>query len=284
MPLIKNTDVIDREILETSIRGAVAAGVVCLYGSGAAVIKTTLSAGRGSEGDQVKVPYFGSLGEMEDIVTDGSALTPKAFASSAELATVVHSGIAFEMTAWAQAGVDDPYAEVARQAVESLRRRADKALIDAAVAADVPMTLTTGATFSYDSFVNAKLLWGDEQDDIAAFAVHSKVYGAMLKLKDANALPLLIDSAKDGGMPRILGVPVIVSDRLPVASTVYTSLILKKNALVFWMNGDVSLKTDQDILADTDLGAIHVYHATHKYKRMPGLTKGGVVILKTTEA
>ncbi len=284
MAKIKNTDVIDRELLETSIRGAVAAGVNCLYGSGAAVVKTTLSAGRGSAGDQVKVPYFGSIGEMEDVVTDGDALTPKAFASTSELATVIHSGIAFEMTAWAQQGVDDPYGEVARQAVESLRRRADKALLDAALATDAPMTLTTGATFSYDSFVNAKLLWGDEQDDIAAFAVHSKVYGAMLKLKDANLLPLLIDSAKDGGMPRILGVPVIVSDKLVPTSTVYPSLILKKNALVFWMNGDVSLKTDSDILTDSDIGAIHVYHATHKYKRLPGLTKGGVVILKTTEA
>lgn len=284
MAKIKNTDVIDREILETSIRGAVAAGMNCLYGSGAAVVKTTLSAGRGSVGDQVKIPYFGSIGEMEDLATDGDALTPKAFASTAELATVIHSGIAFEMTAWAQQGVDDPYAEVARQAVESLRRRADKALLDAALATDAPMTSTTGATFSYDAFVNAKLLWGDEQDDIAAFAVHSKVYGAMLKLKDANLLPLLIDSAKDGGMPRILGVPVIVSDKLVPAATVYPSLILKKNALVFWMNGDVSLKTDSDILSDSDVGAIHVYHATHKYKRMPGLTKGGVVILKTTEA
>lgn len=283
MAIIKNTDVIDREILETSIRGAVAAGMNCLYGTQAAVVKTTLSKGRGSEGDQVKVPYFGSLGEMEDIATDGSALTPKAFASTAELATVVHSGIAFEMTAWAQAGVDDPYNEVARQAVESLRRRADKALIDAALTADVPMTLTTGGSFSYDNFVNAKLLWGDEQDDIAALCVHSKVYGAMLKLKDANLLPLLIDSAKDGGMPRILGVPVIVSDKLVPDTTVYPSLLLKKNSLVFWMNGDVSLQTDRDILADADLGAIHVYHATHKYKRMPGLTKGGVVILKTTE-
>lgn len=283
MGLIDKDDVIDRELLEESIRGAVAAGVTCLYGTGAAVVKTTLSQGRGSEGDQVKVPYFGSLGEMEDVATDGDALTPKPFASTSELATVVHSGIAFEMTAWAKAGVDDPYAEVARQAKESLVRRADKALVDAALATDVAMTSTPGSAFSYDNFVNAKLLFGDEQEDIAALCVHSKVLGTMLKLKGTDQMPLLVNAVDGAQQIRLLGVPVIVSDRLTPTGNVYPSLILKRNSLVFWMNGDVSMRGDSDILRDTDIGAIHVYHATHKYKRMPGLTKPGVAILKTTE-
>lgn len=284
MPKIKNTDVIDRELLEQSIRGAVAAGVLALYGTGAALVKTTLSAGRGSEGDQVKIPYFGALGEMEDIVTDGDALTPKAFASTAELATIVHSGIAFEMTAWAQAGVDNPYAEVARQAKEALIRRIDKALIDAALTADAPMTNTTGATFSYDAFVDTKMKFADEQDDIAALVVNSKVMGVMLKLKDANNLPLLIDVREGAQQISLLGVPVKVSDRLTPTVGVNNSLLLKKSSLVCWMNGDVSLQTDKDILTDSDIGAIHVYWAAHKYKRMPGGTKPGVAILKTTEA
>ena len=60
-----------------------------------------------------QVPHL----ELEDIGGEADALTPKTLSMSKEQATVVHSGIAFETSTWAQiaAAYADPYAEAARR-------------------------------------------------------------------------------------------------------------------------------------------------------------------------
>ncbi len=107
----------------------------------------------------------------------------------------------------------------------------------------------------------------------------------MLKLKDSTGRPLLVDPAKDGELPRFCGVPVATSDRHTVTTengvTRYRSKLLKKGALAWWANEAPTVKTDGDILADTELAAIHLYHVAHRYKRTPGATRPGVIELVT---
>jgi hypothetical protein len=64
------------------------------------------------------------------------------------------------------------------------------------------------------------------------------------------------------------------------ASVKTTSLILKRRALAFWYNkAALGMKTDTNILADTNIGAMHLYGVAHRYRRMPMGTKPGVVQL-----
>jgi HK97 family phage major capsid protein len=132
----------------------------------------------------------------------------------------------------------------------------------------------------YDAIVKARALLGDEAEEFAAFVCHSKVYTDLLKLKDSAGRPLLIEP---GPQPRltILGVPIIQSDRLAAVASVYPSLLLKRNALVAWVNGNVVVEKDRDILANTDIAAVHLYYAAHRYSKMSGMAKPGVSILKT---
>lgn len=278
------TDVIHRELLEESVRAAVAAGAQCLLGTGAAILKSGLGeGGKAARGKKVQVPYFGSIGEFEDVVTDGDALTPAPAVNSEEEALVQHAGKAIELTMFAQQGVDDPYAEYGRQIREGAIRRFDKALIDAALAADAGMTNDTGATLSYDSFVDTLMKFGDEQNDVAAFIMNSTILGKAMKIKETTGAPIFT-SAKEGELPRVLGKPVIVSDKLTPTGNKHPTLLVKKGALILWYNENVSVETDRDILSDSDIVACHIYFAAHRYKRLNGLTKSGVSKLLTTEA
>jgi hypothetical protein len=116
----------------------------------------------------------------------------------------------------------DAYGEGVRQIMSAATRRMDKAIIDAAVDSSTELGLSldkfsAGRTLDYDLFVDGKMLFRDFQDDIAGMVVNSKVLAQLYKLKDGVGRPLLTDPV-NGGLPRMLGVPVSVSDRLPVAT------------------------------------------------------------------
>ncbi len=288
MSTTKRSDlVIVSEILQEAIKGQLA-GMVVLAGSPACVINGSLGSTHG--GDTIKIPYFGTLGELDDLAAEGDALTPASLSQTSETTTVQHSGKAFEVTQWASLASDprsDPYTEAARQIAEAVRRRVDKALIDKAIATDAPMTVdvysaTTPRNIDYELYLSGRRLWADEQDGIAMMCVHSKVLFDLYGLRDSTGRPLLTDMA-DGGMPRFLGTPVMVTDRLAATSdspAKYTTLLLKRSALAFWYNAAPSVDQDKDILADTRVTATHIYFAAHRYSRLPGSTKSGVVILK----
>ncbi|WP_437309990.1 phage major capsid protein [Sorangium sp. So ce388] len=296
MAVTRRSDLINTAILMEAIQAEVAVALA-LYGSPAVVQNNslpvnTISGGKIKGGDTVQVPYFNSLGELDEIATDGDSLTPVALTMTDESATVRHFGKAVEITTWAQlkAMYADPYKEAARQFVEMSKRAWDSVLIDAAGTslptdnvhdvwnASVPVTV------NWDSLVDAKLKFGDEQNSIVLMAVHSKVYGDLLKLKDSTGRPLLVD-ANDGSLPKFMGIPVKVSDRntkIPASGSnpaKYKTRILKAGALALWTNGQPTVKEDEDILKDSDLIAIHLYFVAHRYNRTPGGTRPGVVEL-----
>jgi len=292
MPLTVSSDLIIPELLAEAIQ-AEFEGMTLLADSGVAVMNNTLPEGY-KGGETVTVPYFDALGEMEDITTEGDALTPEALTMSEETATVMHSGKAVELSYWAQlkAAYADPYAEVARQFGELTKRRVDKALLDAAMASlpseyilDV-YNSGSPVKLSYAQIVAARLKWGDEQSNIALLGVHSKVYGDLLvePIGTSYNQPLMT-MPQDGSVPRAAGIPVIVSDKNAKSADTppkYTSIIAKRAALAFWYQGQPRVRVGFDPLADTDVIAIHMYFAAHRYKRVRGSgTKPGVVKIIT---
>lgn len=288
MGYTKRSDVVIPELLVEAVRGEFT-GAKALYGSAAVTVNMSLPGGV-KGGQTISIPYFGTLGEAEDIV-EGEALTPEGITSTKETATVIHTGKAFAISQWADwAAWGDPYAEAARQMRELFVRRWDKALIDAA-ATNVPsaytldLTSATDKTLGYDNMLNARQKWGDEQDRIALIAVHSDVYFDILKKKDLNGKPLVSTESEgpDGYKPtRWGGALVVISDKCKKTLTTgttynYESYLLKERSLAIWANGDVSVDQDKDILADVRVVASHHYFAAHRYLRVPGSAKSPAV-------
>jgi hypothetical protein len=60
-----------------------------------------------------------------------------------------------------------------------------------------------------------------------------------------------------------------------------TSLLLQKGAAAFWFNQQrLGMKQDVDILADTDIIAMHLYYCAHRYRRRRNGTRTGVIAIK----
>jgi len=342
-------------------------------------------------GSTIEVPYFGTLGPFVPN-PDGNAITPQKLRQTSETAVVSRDSLAFEVTRWAENGwKGDPYQESARQALVQAGRAMDKRLTDALVASGAMVrsryaTSSIGADnyLDWDSVIDARMMWGDEDEEIVGMVMSSAAKGDLLKLKDLDGRPLMVTSMKEGDFDRFAGLPIHVSDRLgmiggstmgaivaagtspptvtvsgtptgpvnlvidiltggalgaatfrfstdggitysatmttgasvPLVDTAVDSLVgdngesgltavfgagtynadntfsasaliksrtalLKRGALAFWYNREaLQLLTDKDILADSKLGAMHLYAAAHRYRRLPTSTKPGVVIIE----
>lgn len=290
------TDLVIPEVLEDAVRGEYAQ-MTALNGTGAGVVSTRgFPDARG--GDRIKIPYFGTLGELEDLASDEGAggalptLTPRKLTMDSDTAVVQHSGIAFETSEWARlaANYADPYAEAARQMRVAVERRADLAMITQALATTLTLNIYDGATaangeLTWEQIVAGRFVWNDEQDDIALMVVHSAVARNLMQQTDGNGLPIYRQAFEAGRLPNLNGIPVRVSDKMTVTAeaggagtaTQYESLLIKRNALAYWMQGDAEVQTDSDILTDTDVAAQHIYWAAHRYRRPNGGTLEGVV-------
>ena len=286
------------DLLQEAISGELA-GMDVLYGSRAAVVQMTLPRngpnGPYKGGDKVVVPYFDFVGELEDLA-EGGALTPSALTSTNEEASIVHSGKAGEVTSWAQmaASVGDPYGEYAKQFARAFKRRIERALLSAAITS-LPSTNILDITgeaspgIGRNPLLRAQALWGDEQSGIVLMSMHSKVYFDALQLVDSSGQPIfkeIVEAGPNGGeaIRKLNGIPVAISDLNTKSGTTYSTLLFKEAALAAWVNGAPIVKGDSDILADTEVTAIHAYHVAHRYKRRPGWTLPGVIKLQTTQA
>jgi hypothetical protein len=226
------TDILIPEIFNEAIQAAFAGkdafvGDSPLARSGALVVSDSFGGDAKSIGDTVKVPYFGTLGEFASN-SDGTAVTASKISQTSESATVSRDSLAFEATRWAQSSMGgDAYMEGARQLVVAASRAMDARCLTAAVATGglrkSLYSSTTPVYFDYDAMVDAKMAWGDEQDDIVAMAVHSATLADLFKLRDSTGRPLISDPV-EGGLPRFMGTPVMTSDRLPVTGSAMGSV------------------------------------------------------------
>lgn len=274
-------DIIVPEILAESMRGKFA-GMNLLYGTGAVTVNPTLRAIKQNVGEKVKVPYWGTIGEL-DIIPEGAALTPRKMTQTSEEAIVQHAGVAIGISEWASiAAADDPYAEARRQILDATTRTFDNILIEKAKASLPSMTVdgyTSGKVLDYLLGVNTKQKFGDEgrSGDFVLWGIHSKTEGDLLTDLDAVGRPRLVDGT-NGSLSRFIGIPVMVSDKLAPVSDKYTSLLIKRGALTIWVNPNVTINIDPDRLADDNIMTMHVYFVAHRYTRTADGTKPGVAL------
>jgi hypothetical protein len=210
------------QILQDAVRGEFR-GKKALLGSPAVITNGSLP-GDARGGDTVEVPYFSLLGKLKVVAEDVAVPIRTMSGTSKESAVVVRAGAAFEMTKWKQMAeaFADPYAEYSRQLVEGAMRVWDDKLIATAVASGMPAGHTldrynagSPVKLSYDFMVDARMVFGDEQDGVALAIAHSKAQGDLMLLKDAESRPLLV-TPQEGKLGNVAGVPLYISDRAPV--------------------------------------------------------------------
>lgn len=264
------------------------AGMSIFDGAGAAAYDTTLNGAIRKGGTVVTVPYFNAMTGAED-VSEGNPLTPETLDGGNETATVIHSGKAVDITYWAQLAAApgmDPYKEAARQIAELMKRRFQKKLLTAATAA-LPagnVIAATGAAFTFDNAIDLQSVFGDEQDDMAMFIMHSKVWSACRKLKDTAGAYLAIEKLGDATPRSMCGLPVVISDLATVIAgspDTYETLIVKRGALSLWTQSAPRIRVGGDELDDSDVFAVHAYYTAHRYLHPPGSSKPGVAKITT---
>jgi len=223
------TDVIIPEIFTEAVKGRFAQKGLFqaespLARTGAVVVSDSFTGDQNDIGNEITVPYFGTIGEFTENMTDGDAADVTKVAQTSEKAIVTRDSLAFEATRWSKSSMGgDAYTEGVEQLVQAAARAMDKRLITAAVTASGGLKLAKYSSsapryFDYDLMVESKMLWGDEQDDVVALGVHSATLADLYKLRDGNGRPMLTE-ATEGQLPKFLGVPLVVSDRCPLTGS-----------------------------------------------------------------
>ncbi len=195
---------------------------------GGVMVSGEMPHGRGEIGEVITLPRFGVIDEFEDL-SENVAATPKALKTTADTATVAKGALAFEVTKWAQLlGVSsmDPYVESARQTMVQATRFMDKKVVAAAAATPLVenyYSATSPGYLDYEKVVDARAKWGDEQNDIVGMIIHSRTEADLRKMRSDDGVPLVTDSMREAAAPRFCGIPLIVSDLVPLTASTMTS-------------------------------------------------------------
>jgi len=226
----------DVQVLEETVRGHFA-GKNALMGTtlatqGAVVVKPSMPRGRDDNGESITVPYFGTVGDFTDNPED-TAITPQVLKMKSETAVIGRSSLAFEVSRWARHSgpMDaDPYEECAAQIGISATREMDRLAVAAAATTPLVRDLYSASApvyLDWDFVTDGRALWGDEQDGIVGMVVHSRVEAGLRKLKTTSGLPLLVDgmNQQNGNITRFNGIPLIVSDRVPLDSSTMSAVV-----------------------------------------------------------
>lgn len=213
------------EVLQDAVR-ANFKGKRALLGSLAVTMLASLPlSARG--GDKIEIPHFDLIGDLED-VAEGVPLSVATIPDGVrDEANVARAGKAMRLSDWKKMAENfaDPYAEFTRQFNEAVSRRWDRALIaKASATSGLPsnhiidrFNSGTPVKMSWSFAVDGRRPFGDEQENLGMIVVHSKAYFDLIAEVDLQNRPLLSGPPVDGDIVRIAGIPVMISDRCPIA-------------------------------------------------------------------
>lgn len=214
-----------------------------------------------------KIPAFAAL-------TEGTAMTPGKITAAKEFAIVERAGAAYEVYDTAQlVSKADPVSEIAGQ----IARRAAEYL-DASIVGKADKTPNaydgTAAVIDQNAIITAMTsTLGDNYASIVgggAIIMHSKPFGDLLKTSAIqNQYQSGMDVIKTGTIPTLLGLPILLSDRVTTAAvsgtTHYNTYIVGPGALALFYQRQVQVEFDRDTLLLADVISSNVHFATHLY-------------------
>lgn len=251
----------------------------------------------GKPGEKVIFPKWMNLTDMAD-VAETDVLVPEKLSQSASEAVIKEAAKAVEFTDKAKlVGIGNVQDEAIRQFGILAARKVDADLIaaaqatqaggitysnDAAATDSKPLAYATNAgtgqtSLPYAQIVAAVGQFGDSYDpaEFAGLFVNSATWGSLMTDQayiSAAQLQTGNQIVQRGQVGQILGLPVIVTDRIALG----TAIVMKRNALgVMWKRRPL-VEQDRDVLARTTVVAQTMHYATKR------LNDEGVLVIKQT--
>lgn len=260
-------DIIDPEVLADQANAKFPENLV-IGGTSLVVVDSMFPVG--SPGTEFKIPFWKKMAGFA-AMTEGVALETARVNADAEYATVQRAGAAWAVFDTAElVSMADPHDAIGNQIARLAAEYVDDALVGrcnkSPNASDI--TGTGDGTINTDAITTAMITYmGDQYAKFlagGALIMHSKVYGDLLKT-DAitNEYQSGLGVMKTGVIPTLLGLPVLVSDRVTtsVVSSVthYNTYIVGPGALALFYQRNLQVEFDRDVLlqADVIVGTLH---------------------------
>lgn len=232
MPVTQVSDINDRiiftETMQMALKGNMGLMGSILVTQGAIAVAGTMPrSGAEAIGETIRIGYWGTLGPFE-ANAEGSSPTPKKVGQGYEDATIARASLAFEGSRWAQglaavAEDEDPIEVMAKATATEARRYMDSAMIASGSGSALVYDLYNASSPHYLTYSDvvtgkAKKLGDEQTDGIVAMVLHSLVAADLANQMDSAGRPILATPA-EGSVPRVAGVPILMSDRMPLTGS-----------------------------------------------------------------
>jgi hypothetical protein len=230
----------------------------------------------GSPGTVFTIPFWKRVTGFASL-SEGTAMTPNKIQTAKENALVYRAGAAYQVLDTAQLVSNaDAISEITTQ----IARRAAE-FIDANLVTQTEKTPNTydqsgngAGTMDQNAVVSALVnTLGDNHEKVLGtgrMIMHSKVYGDLLKLGVIqNNYQSGMDVLKTGTMGSLMGLPIMISDRVTVTTVsgtpFYNTYILGPGSLGLFYQRAVQVEFDRDILLQADVIAATVHFSGHLF-------------------
>lgn len=274
MAYVAITDIINPEVLADQV-AAKFPDMLAFVGT--SVVNINDEFPLGSPGTEFKMPFWKRGGSFA-AMTEGTPLVPGKVTTGSEFATVLRAGIAYENLDTALlVSIPDPMAEMAGQLSRRLAEYLDDSLITKANLTPnlYDQSVNGAGTLTADAIITAAITaLGDNHSKLmggsGALIMHSKPYGDLMKLGlIQNMYQAGMDVVKSGQIPTLLGMPIIISDRVTTTTVsgvvYYNTYIAGPDALGLYFQRLVNVETFRDILLKANLLSADVHFAPHLY-------------------
>jgi len=234
-------------------------------------------------------------GDARD-ATEGVEIEADGLSMTERYVTIKEIGKRLDLTDTATAiALASPNSEALSQSALAISRKIDTdlrvaaGLVTTGEGASSPLIFPTVANgLSYNAYVDATAMWGDEYDpaNIAALIIHSAQYKQLRKDADFLTVDKIGDRASilTGQIGSLAGVAVIVSDRATAIGTAGTAnaghnaLLVRKGALALRYKRRALVETDRDIKKRINTIVTTAHYAAHR------ADDRGVIVLGVLDA
>lgn len=228
----------------------------------------------GTKGTEFQMPFWNKIAPLAPL-TEGVAMTPSKITMGTEYAVVQRAGGAYEVLDTAQlTSISDPMTEISNQYARRVAEYLDTALVTSALKTPnvYDATAVGDGKMSASVLNNGLATMGDNRQNLlngGVIIMHSKPYFDLLEngqITTANAGGVLFT----GEVGRLMGLPILLSDRLPTGTiagppvkTTYQTLVIAPGALSLFFQRNAQVEYDRDILLQADVMAVTLHFASH---------------------